>query len=425
MSSVKTRALISWAFYDWANSAVFAVIQTFVFASYFTRQVAVDESTATAQWAAAQGVAGAASAIAGPLLGAIDDQTGRRKPWIFGFTAVSVAATALLWLVRPAPAYVPLALTLLAVGSASAQSATVFYNAMLPSLAPPRHIGRWSGWGWGLGYAGGLSCLALALLLFVGEQPVIELDRATAEHVRATFILVAVWYAAFSLPLFLGTPDDRRTGKRFAHAARDGWRAVRTTVRRMRTNLSTLRFIVAWMFCADGLATMFIFGGVFAAGTFDMTEGDVIKFGIALNLVAGLGAALFAPLDDRLGGKRLMLVSLVGLVVSGTLTVAAQSVRMFWVCGVLLGIFVGPLQAASRSYLSRVTPQSIRSETFGFYALAGKATGFLGPLFVGGTTYATGSQRFGMAVVIVFFAIGLALMTTVHDDKRAVRPARE
>jgi UMF1 family MFS transporter len=418
MVSVKTRALISWAFYDWANSAVFAVIQTFVFASYFTRQVAVDESTATAQWAAAQGLAGAASAIAGPLLGASADQSGRRKPWILLFTAVSVAATALLWLVRPAPAYVPLALTLLAVGSASAQCAMVFYTAMLPGIAPPERIGRWSGWGWGLGYAGGLVCLALALLLFVGNRPLIELDRTAAEHVRATFILVAVWYAAFSLPLFLFTPDEHRTGKRWAEAARDGWHAVWNTVRRLRTNLATLRFIVAWMFCADGLATMFIFGGVFAAGTFDMAESDVIKFGIALNLVAGLGAAAFAPLDDWLGGKRLMLVSLAGLVATATLTVLAQSLRTFWAFGVLLGIFVGPLQAASRSYLARTTPQSIRSETFGFYALAGKATGFLGPLFVGGTTYATGSQRLGMAVVIVFFVIGLAIMTTVGDDKR-------
>jgi UMF1 family MFS transporter len=158
---------------------------------------------------------------------------------------------------------------------------------------------------------------------------------------------------------------------------------------------------------------------VFAAGTFGMAESEVIKFGIALNVVAALGAACFAPLDDRIGGKRMMLVCLAGLIVAGAATILARSTATFWTFGLLLGIFVGPLQAASRSYLARVAPAAARTETFALYALAGKATAFLGPLLVGSVTLVTGSQRPGLAVVVVFFAVGFVLMLAVRDDKGA------
>jgi UMF1 family MFS transporter len=413
-----TLGLVSWALYDWANSAYFAVIQTFVFAAYFTRKVAVDETAGTAQWAYAVTVGGVLVAIGGPMLGAITDQSGRRKPWLAAFTGVCIAATALLWFVKPSPAYVTLALVLVAVASAGAQYASIFYNAMLPGLATPERIGRWSGWGWGLGYTGGVACLGLALLGFLGSDAT-QPPPADATHVRATFLLVAAWYLVFSMPLFLFTPDTPRTGKPWRQATRDGLRQLVRSFAEVRANLPVFRFMIAWMFCADGLATMFTFGGVFASGTFDMTEAEVVRFGIAMNLVAGLGAAAFARVDDWLGGKRTIVVALAGLIVAGASMLAARTQTVFWAFGLALGIFVGPAQAASRSYLSRMAPESLQAQMFGVYALAGKATAFLGPLAVAAITQATGSQRLGLGTVIVFFTIGLLLMSRVPGDKNA------
>ena len=418
--SSSTAGLVSWALYDWANSAFATIIETFVFAAYFTRRVAENETIGSVQWGNTLSVAGVIVAIGGPILGAMADQGGRRKPWIAAFTFLCVVATALLWFVKPSPEYVWLALPLVVVGAIGAEFAGIFYNAMLPSLAGIGRLGRWSGWGWSLGYVGGLASLVVALFAFVKvENPWFALDRASAEHVRATFVLAAGWFLLFAIPLFLITPDTRPTGKRFARAARDGLGQVGESIRQVRRYGHIIRFLIARMIYVDGLATVFAFGGVYAAGTFDMTEQEVLMFGIALNVTAGIGAAAFAWVDDRIGAKPTILLSLVGLMVAGTLILLVESPTLFWTFGMLLGLFVGPVQAASRSFMARVAPQALLTEMFGLYALSGKATAYLGPFLVGWLTYASGSQRVGMGTVIVFFLVGFLLMLTVPPDRKS------
>jgi UMF1 family MFS transporter len=412
-----TRGLIAWAFHDWASSAFAALIQTFVFAAYFTRQVAENETVGTAQWGQAIGLAGLAVAVGGPILGAIADQGGRRKPWWASFTLVAVIATALLWSVRPSTEWVVPALFLVSVATASIEFAGVFYNAMLPSLARFHRIGRWSGWGWGLGYVGGLLCLLLALFGFVSDDPWFALEREQGEHVRATFLLTAVWLLVFSLPLLMLTPDVPGTKKPPRTAVRDGLAQLVGTLREVRRHAAVLRFLIARMLFIDGLATLFAFGGVYAAGTFDMTEGEVLAFGILLNVTAGLGAIAFAWIDDWLGPKRTIVLALTGLILAGTVALLVGSSLAFWIVGGLLGLFVGPAQAASRSYLGRVAPERLRTQFFGLFALSGKATAFAGPLLVGGLTALAGSQRVGMSVIVVFFVLGLALMLTVPEAR--------
>lgn len=405
--------LIAWSFYDWANNGFATVIQTFVFAAYFTRRVAADEATGSAQWGMAIGIAGLIVAVSGPILGAVADQIGRRKPWIAGFTMLCVVATALLWFVYPSPESVPLALVLVGVGTIGAELATIYYNAMLPELAPPERIGRWSGWAWGLGYAGGLLCLVIALVAFVGDAAWLELDRQSAANVRATFLLAAAWYLLFALPLLLFVPESAPRKKGWTDAARDGWRQIRTSIRHVGRYAHIVRFLIARMIYIDGLATLFAFGGVYAAGTFDMTESQVLMFGIALNVTAGLGAAAFGWIDDHVGAKPTIIFSLVGLIIPATLILLVESQVLFWILGLILGIFVGPVQAASRSFLARIAPAELRNEIFGLYALSGKATAFVGPLLVGWISYWASSQRAGMSVIVVLFAVGLVLMRTV------------
>jgi UMF1 family MFS transporter len=397
--------------FDWANSAFSTVILTFVFSAYFTRQVAPDEIVGSQVWGTAIGVSGLLVAILGPILGATTDQTGRRKPWILCFVLLCVLATALLWFVYPAEAYLWRGALLAGLGALAIDLAIVFYNAMLPGLAGPERTGRWSGWGWGLGYAGGLSCLIIVLLFFVEEATrLAALEVGAAEHLRASFVFAAMWIAIFSLPLFLFTPDTSGTGKTLTQGIRDGLKQLVMSVREIRQYKHIVRFLIAHLFYVDGLATVFAFGGVYAAGTFDMDERTILLFAIALNISAGIGAFSFSWIDDLIGSRRTIIVALAGLIGPGFAMLIVSSPVNFWIAGLVLGFFVGPAQAASRSYLARIAPPRMRNEMFGLFAFSGKATAFAGPLLVGWITSLTGSQRLGMSTIIILFAIGFTLM---------------
>lgn len=407
------RALWAWAMYDWANSAFAAIVQTFIFAAYFTQQIAADPIEGTGMWGTTLGVAGVVVALGGPLLGAVADHGGRRKRWLAFFTGVCIVATTGLWFVRPSDDYVWLALILVCVSSIGFEFANLFYNAMLPSMASPHEVGRWSGWGWALGYAGGVAALVAALLLFIREGAWLGLDASSGEPVRATCVFTAGWFAVFALPLFLLTPPLRGANKPPRQAVRDGLRQLLESIRHVRRYRGIVLFLIARMVYVDGLATMFVLGGVYAAGTFDMTTEQVLMFGLALNVTSALGAAAFAWLDDRLGPRRIILIALAGLIVTSSAILIVRSEALFWLCGLLLGIFVGPAQAAGRSWLSHATPPAMHNQMFGLFALSGKATAFAGPLLVGWITVLAASQRVGLSVVAVLFVIGFILMLFV------------
>lgn len=415
-----TRSLFSWALFDWANSAFFTVIQTFVFATYFMQSVVKDETLGSTLWGNTIGAAGFLIAISAPFVGAVADQMGRRKPWIAWFSILCIAATAGLWFVGPSEQNITLALILVFVGTVGSEFAIIFYNAMLPDLASKEHMGRWSGWAWGLGYAGGLACLVVALFVFVDVQnPPFGLDKAAAEHVRATFLLVAVWYALFSLPLFLFSNDRKKTNLKLKKATRLGWQQLKISIANVREYKYIVQFLIARMIFIDALATVFAFGGIYAAGTFNFNERDVLIFGIGLNITAGIGAAIFAWLDDLMGSRTTMLFSLVGLIVTTTGVLVVTGLTWFWIFGLVLGIFVGPVQAASRTYMARVSPPDLENQMFGLMALSGKVTSFLGPLLVGWLTYITDSQRIGMSVIVVLFVIGFTVLYFVPDAEKA------
>lgn len=414
--SATTAEMMAWAVYDWANSAFPTVIQTFVFAAYFTRQIAANETVGSNQWGNTISLAGLIIALLGPVLGSIADQGRRRKPWIAVFTVLCVVATGLLWFIEPHTSFLIPALILVGIGTVASEFAFIFYNAMLPDLVNNRQMGRWSGWGWGLGYAGGLACLIVSLFVFVqADSPPFGLDPNAAEHVRATFVLVAVWYLLFAIPLFIWTPDVRGTGMGMKKAVTQGLQQLRNSISNVRNYSNILKFLFARMFYMDGLTTIFSFGGIYAAGTFNMSEEQVIMFGIALNVMAGLGAFLFSWIDDRRGSKFTILSSLGGLLIPTILILFVTSNQWFWILGMFLGIFVGPVQAASRTFMGRLAPAEIRNEMFGLFALSGKITSFLGPLLVGWLTYWAGSQRVGMSAIVLFLLMGFILLLSVKE----------
>ncbi len=413
---VKKRGLFSWALYDWANSSYFVIIQTFIFAAYFTRSIAENPTLGTAQWGNTISAAGIVIALFAPLLGAVADKAGQRKPWIAFFSILCILACALLWFAEPDSSFIFYSLVMVFFATIGAEFSFIFYSAMLPDLVSKDRIGRWSGWGWGLGYAGGLACLLVALFAFIQTEGFwLGLDVESAEHIRATFLLTAVWFALFSIPIFIYTPDTPATQLGIKDSVQQGLRQLLNSLREVRQFKNIARFLLARMFYNDGLTTIFALGGVYAAGTFNMDESQILIFGVGLNVTSGIGAFGFAWMDDKSGSKKTILISLIGLILPLIALVLVESSFWFIIFGLVLGFFVGPVQAASRTFMARLAPADMMNQMFGLFALSGKVTSFIGPFLVGTITLVAGSQRIGMLAILLLLILGFLIMLGVKE----------
>ena len=416
------RRILAWCLFDFANSPYTTLIVSFVYSTYFIKKFAPNEVLGTAWWSRAVAIAALTVAFASPVLGALADRGGLRMRFLGLTTALCVTATALLAFVPPGGDNAVLfALGLFVVADIGFELGMVFYNALLPTLAPPDRIGRVSGNGWALGYVGGLLALVVALVGFVSPAtPWFGVTRDGDFHIRATNLLVAVWLMGFALPLFFTIREPRRPGVR-ANVGQAFGEVVRT-FREIRRYRDTALFLIARLIFNDGLITIFAFGGIYAAGTFGMSTAEILVFGIALNLAAGVGAFLGGVVDDRIGGKKTLIGSCIALSLATVLAVWAPTRTWLWVAGILVGIFAGPNQAASRSLFARFAPANRQNEFFGFFAFSGKFTAFLGPAILGIVTQAAGSQRAGIATILAFFLVGGALLLAV-DETRGIQAA--
>ena len=414
-----SKGMWSWAMFDWANSAFFVIIQTFVFAAYFQRSIAADAISGTEQWGNMVSAAGLLIAFTAPILGAIADRSGRRKPWIAAFSLMSIVASFLLWYAEPSTEFLIYALVVTFIATVGAEYAFIFYNAMLPDLVPPSYMGRWSGWSWAMGFAGGIVCLLGALYLFIESGGAwLGLNTETLEHIRATFVFTAVWYLVFSIPMFLRTPDVPNNNLPVGRAIREGILQLKNSIKEARNYANIYRFLLARMIYNDAVILIYAFGGIYAAGTFGMDESQIIIFGIGLNVTAALGAVGFSWMDDRSGSKKTILASLIGLIIPVTAILFVEDIFWFWIWGLMLGVFFGPVQAASRTLMGRLAPEDKRTEMFGLFAFSGKATAFIGPKLLGWVTVLFASQRIGMSVVLVLLALGFLLMLRVQEPAK-------
>jgi UMF1 family MFS transporter len=441
-------AVISWIFFDWAAQPYFTLITTFVFAPYFAGFVAPNPASGQALWGFATAAAGLMIALMSPVLGAIADASGRRKPWIAGFGALLVIGSGLMWFGKPGdPSVIPALLLSYAIASVGVEFATVFNNAMMPTLVPPEKIGRLSGTGWATGYVGGILSLILVLgflaanpetgrTLF-GLMPLFGLDPVTHAGDRITGPLTGIWFILFVLPMFLLTPDyPAKLPVR--EALRQGLTELRHTLGELPKQKSLATFLLANMIYTDGLVSLFAFGGIYAAGIFGWHTIQIGTFGIVAAVAGVFGAWFGGRLDDRLGPKRViagsMLLLLLALAtillvdkdhilfvqvappVPGGPLFAGAAERAYLVLGCLIGAAGGPLQAASRTMLIRLAPKDRIAQCFGLFALTGKVTSFVGPLLIGVVTAITASQKAGMALLVVFFVVGLVLLARVRAE---------
>jgi MFS transporter, UMF1 family len=440
-------AVISWIFFDWAAQPYFTLITTFIFAPYFATHVAADPASGQSLWGFATAAAGLVIALMSPVLGAIADASGRRKPWIAAFGVLLVVGSCLMWFGKPGDVSgIPALLLVYGIATIGVEFATVFNNAMMPTLVPPDRIGRLSGTGWATGYVGGILSLILVLGFLAADAetgrtlfgfvPLFGLDPVSHQGDRITGPLTGIWFIIFVLPMFLLTPDYPAKRK-WREALREGLTDLRHTLAEVPKRKSMAAFLLANMIYTDGLVSLFAFGGIYAAGTFGWDTIRIGTFGIILAIAGTFGAWLGGRLDDRLGPKRVIAGSMLILLfaVVAILLVDKDSImfikvapptpdgplfsasaeRAYLLLGCLIGAAGGPLQAASRTLLIRMAPKDRIAQYFGLFALTGKVTSFIGPLLIGVITAVTQSQKAGMAVLVLFFVAGLVLLARVRD----------
>jgi UMF1 family MFS transporter len=339
--------------------------------------------------------------------------------------------TALCFFVYPSPGFLFLGVTLIALASVFSEFAGVNYNAMLGQISTPATIGKISGFGWAMGYVGGIVALALVLVGFV--LPENGWFGATAEdglNIRLVAVFSAVWFMAFALPVLFTVPEIPRQPKAAALGIAASYGLLFRRIKAIyRTSPHTIFFLLASAVFRDGLAAVFTFGGVIAAGTFGFPLTGVIIFAIAGNVVAALGAVVGGYLDDRVGPKKVIVGSLIGLLAAGTaifllgaeshsiLGVSWTGDTTFWVCGLLLCLFVGPAQASSRAYLARLAPSGQEGEYFGLYATTGRAVSFLAPSLFALCIGIFGAQRFGILGILIVLLAGLLLLLPVKEPR--------
>jgi len=394
------KQIISWSLYDFANQPYTTLIITFIYSAFFVNYIAGDEQQGTFLWANAISITAITVAFISPILGAFADNTGYRKSFLVFFTLICCLFTSLLYF--PDKGDIFLALTFVVISNISFEMGTVFCNSYLNDLSSKKNIGKISGNAWGLGFVGGLLALLVSFLLF---------DVNNSSEVKQVNLFVAAWFLIFSLPTFFFLKDSKRQ-KINKENISSSFNSILQTFKEISKYKIIVRFLIARLFYNDGLITIFALGGIYAIGTLNFTMQEVLILGIVLNVFAALGSFVFGLIEDRIGVRKVINLSLVVLVISTFLAfISPWTIYpkiFFWTSGVLLGTMVGPNQSCSRSYMAQIIPEDKKNEFFGFYAFTGKATSFLGPLMFGFLTKIY-SQQIGLLSVLVFFIIGLII----------------
>ncbi len=439
---IPKKQVLSWALWDWGTSAFSVLITTFVFARYIVSSYFIDPTIVDAYEAAggegvatgtalenfqaaeanltswvgwAMAIGGVAVALIAPIVGQRTDAGGKRKLWLGINTGIVIAATTAMFFVEGTPSFFVLGIVLLTIGNVFYEMANVNYNAMLLQVSTSKNIGRISGFGWAMGYFGGIVVLLIALVGFIlGEPPYwFGITEEAGMNIRAVAVFGAIWALVFSLPVLINVPENTATRPGTKAGIIESYKILFRKIADLYRNARpTFYFLLASAVFRDGLAAVFAFGGILAGTVFGLSFTEVILFAIGGNLVAGIGVLFSGWIDDKIGSKRVIVISLTGLIITGIALFFFHDggATAFWIGGLMLTFFVGPAQASARAFLGHLAPEGEEGEIFGLYATTGRAISFLAPalfaLFVtlGGATY------FGILGIVVVLLAGLLLM---------------
>lgn len=421
----RTGQVLAWSLWDWGSAAFNAVIVTFVFSVYLTDSVGKDlpGPVSASTWLGIAISAGAlVIAVLAPVLGQRSDAGGHRRRSLALLTGAVVVVMALLFFVKDDYHYLWLGLLLLSIGTVLFELAQVPYFAMLRQVSTPEKVGFVSGVGWGFGYLGGIVLLLVVFVTLIQGGGALGVSTEEGLNIRLVALVSAVWFLVFALPVLLVVPELPSGASPTPQVGFvESYRVLVHDVRTMwRDDRETLKFLIASALFRDGLAGVFTFGAVIAVSVYGFTNETVIPFAIVANVAAALGAIVAGRLDDRIGPRRVIVFSLVAMMVVGVVLVALEGRTAFWVFGLLLCLFVGPAQSASRTYLTRLTPVGKEGQNFGLYAMTGRAASFLSPALFALAVFLGGSDRWGILGILVVLAVGLVALLMVSprvEDK--------
>ena len=404
MAAVARRTIHAWMLYDFANSAFSAIVQATVFPAFYAKVVVGNaDGRGDFWWGTLVSLSMGLVALLSPLLGGIADHAGVRKPLFVSLTVLSVATTALLAVLGPG--MVAAGFVLGTVALVGYECAIVYYNSYLPVIAPPGEVGRISAGGFAVGYAG-------SIVAFLAAWPF-----AASGRYGGCFVVAALLFGVFSLPAFVALPADPLGRTSVRAALGRGVAQTLGTLREIATRgerTQMRRFLLAYLVYEDGVNTVISFSAVFAATTLGFSFTEIIALFVVVQVTALIGSAAWARPTDAHGPRPVVTLTLVQWALVTLLAFFVTAKWQFWVVGVIAGLGLGAIQAASRTLMTTLVPAGREAQFFGFYALVGKTGAVLGPFVFGVISRAThGNQRAAILAIGAFFVVGLLLLTRV------------
>ena len=407
------KKILNFALYDFANSAFTTIIITFIFSTYFAKQIAPNAVLGQSYWGWAIGTTGILVAIIGPILGSYADKKNFTEFFIKLFTILCISLTTLLWFSKPSEKYLLFTLIIVALANFFYELSLIFYNSILKRISKTSDLGKSSGFSFALGYIGGILILIICIKIFIDNDVLpFGLSKENSENIRATSIVVAVWYLIFSIP-FLFSLKKKINNK--TELSSNNIKKIKDLI--WNNGLNNLgKFLIARMLYADGLNAIIVMGGIFAVGVFNLEIKDLLILSILMNVTAFIGAIVGGYANDKFSSKSVIIFSLLGLIISSSIILFVKSQLFFLIFAAINGFFIGPIQSASRVFITKSIDENNQASGFGLFALSGKLTSFIGPLLVSTITYISNSQRIGFSSAIILLLIGLLILLKVKKN---------
>jgi len=405
------KKIFNFALYDFANSAFTTIIITFIFATYFAKQIAPNPVLGQSYWGWTIGITGFLVAIIGPIVGSFADKKNRIVFFIRCFSLLCILFTTLLWFSKPSQSYLLYTLVVVGIANLFYELSLIFYNSLLKDISTDKNLGKSSGFGFALGYIGGIVILLISIKLFIDTDNLpFGLIKEESQNIRAIALLVSIWFLIFSIPFLFFVIKERK--KEIKKTASSNFADIKKLL--WDKKISVLgKFLIARMLYADGLNAIIVMGGIFAVGVFNLEIKDLLKLSVLMNITAFIGAFVGGMANDKYGSKIVIIFSLIGLILSSITILFTFSVSTFFFLAAINGLFIGPIQSASRVVITSMLNKNNQGKGFGLFATSGKLTSFLGPLLVSTVTFLTASQRIGFSAAIALLLAGLIILLKI------------
>jgi len=407
------KKLFNFALYDFANSAFTTIIITFIFSTYFAKQIAPNPVLGQSYWGWAIGITGLLVALIGPLIGSFADKKNCTEFFIKLFTIICIILTSFLWFSKPSEKYLLYTLIIVALANFFYELSLIFYNSILKRISNYNNLGKSSGFSFALGYIGGILILIVCIKIFIDNDVLpFGLSKENSENIRATSIVVALWYLFFSIPFLFSL--KKKIKNKIKKSSNNIKKIKNLFWDKGLNNLG--KFLIARMLYADGLNAIIIMGGIFAVGVFNLEIKDLLVLSVLMNITAFIGAIIGGYANDKFSSKSVIIFSLLGLIFSSAIILFIKTKIFFLIFASINGLFIGPIQSASRVFITKSIDKNNQASGFGLFALSGKLTSFIGPLLVSTLTYISNSQRIGFSAAIILLLIGLLVLLKVKKN---------